>query len=294
MQQMAPLCACLFFLVMVAPALSRHAIRGASNMSLQAGCEPSDGLTICECCNYRQEAWQAGACHRGDVSTPCTECCTPPGPKFTPELYWAHRDGINDWGEVTCPGGYQVLGGGCDSGSPHHVTQYNGPVGDNQWRCGGHSTTKSAWAVCGKLKDLVIHKVGRVGDWGSVYCDNGYVAIGGGCNVLGDNYRFQASHPDGQYGWLCGGQGADKEVHVLCASPSSVEGLEIAHVSGGDWLLSPCPANALAIGGGCKANGPPHTFAKNWPDTHNQWGCGGNGGSKEVWAICLSGAKENN
>lgn len=45
-----------------------------------AGCVSSKGLHICNCCNFRYDAWNEGRCNNWQhgEGTPCAECCTKP------------------------------------------------------------------------------------------------------------------------------------------------------------------------------------------------------------------------
>jgi hypothetical protein len=124
-----------------------------------------------------------------------------------------------------------------------------------------------------------------VGDWGEVHCDAGMRVVGGGCQAYERPHVMQASRPtDDGAGWLCGGHGGPKKVMALCARiPTKVE-----VTSGGDWHQTGCPANSVAIGGGCDANNNPYIMEYNGieDDGLTKQQCGGHGGPKAAWAIC--------
>merc|ERR1719191_23164 len=56
---------------------------------------------------------------------------------------------------------------------------------------------------------------------------------------------------------------------------------------GRDWTEVSCGGGQVAIGGGCQAFKRPHKFEYNGPSGRSAWKCGGFGGKKRVWAICV-------
>eukprot|EP00392_Amoebophrya_sp_AT5.2_P018147 g18616.t1 len=59
--------------------------------------------------------------------------------------------------------------------------------------------------------------------------------------------------------------------------------------TGGDWHSVKCPPKHSVIGGGCDNTQPPHLMEYNAPDNKNPraWKCGGHGGRKKVWVMCV-------
>jgi hypothetical protein len=63
---------------------------------------------------------------------------------------------IGDWGGVSCPGNYQVIGGGCNARTSPFVMSSSSPQSIygarqvNGWQCGGHGGNKQSWAMCAK------------------------------------------------------------------------------------------------------------------------------------------------
>jgi hypothetical protein len=58
-------------------------------------------------------------------------------------------------GEIaTCPAGQVILGGACHNRGPPHISNFDAPVGNNKWRCSGHTgwNTKQTTAICGPAR----------------------------------------------------------------------------------------------------------------------------------------------
>jgi len=125
---------------------------------------------------------------------------------------------VGDWGQVYCDAGQNVLGGGCQANAAPHHFQYNGPVGRNGWKCGGHGGKKKIWVICSTdIKPIV--RSTRGGDWHSVWCPVGSKIISGGCNAFSRPYRFEYNAPAGRSGrrWMCGGHTSSKRAWVICS-----------------------------------------------------------------------------
>jgi len=189
-----------------------------------------------------------------------------------------------DWVEAQCPTGKKVIGGGCDAKKSPHTMEYNGPNGDRKWKCGGHGGDKTAWAICLATDDVSI-KEENGGDWKTVKCDGGKKVIGGGCQAKNNPHRFERNAPQGDDGWKCGGHGGNKRVWAICSSTINVN---IKSQNGGDWKTVECNGGQKVIGGGCRAKKSPHKYQFAGPVGDNKYKCGGHGGDKKVWAICMS------
>jgi len=60
----------------------------------------------------------------------------------------------------------------------------------------------------------------------------------------------------------------------------------------GDWGEVDCGPGFQLIGGGCNARKGPYKMQRNSPKgtadaKYNKWKCGGHGGPKQIWAVCL-------
>eukprot|EP00928_Gymnodinium_smaydae_P004906 TRINITY_DN1167_c0_g1_i4.p1 TRINITY_DN1167_c0_g1~~TRINITY_DN1167_c0_g1_i4.p1 ORF type:complete len:593 (+),score=33.70 TRINITY_DN1167_c0_g1_i4:178-1956(+) len=127
-----------------------------------------------------------------------------------------------DWTDVRCEAGRKVISGGCNAFGPPYKMMYNGPVGNDVWRCGGHGGSKLVWAICALgINVSTVEK--KDGDWAVAQCAPGQKLLGGGCNVHEGPAEFMYSGPlDFQVdynAWKCGGLGGKKSVQASCWEP---------------------------------------------------------------------------
>eukprot|EP00928_Gymnodinium_smaydae_P008081 TRINITY_DN12916_c0_g3_i1.p1 TRINITY_DN12916_c0_g3~~TRINITY_DN12916_c0_g3_i1.p1 ORF type:complete len:492 (+),score=41.70 TRINITY_DN12916_c0_g3_i1:276-1751(+) len=125
-----------------------------------------------------------------------------------------------DWIEVQCDAGRKVVGGGCNAFTPPYKMMYNGPVGSDRWKCGGHGGSKRVWAICA-LGINVSTVENKGGDWTDAKCAPGQKVLGGGCNVFYGSPEFAYSGPssDNYEMWRCGGFSGKKSVQAACWEP---------------------------------------------------------------------------
>ena len=127
-----------------------------------------------------------------------------------------------------------------------------------------------------------------VGDWGSTSCGSGKQMLGGGCYSHGGAHKFEYNGPSGNADhWQCGGHGSNKVVSIICAATTDVKMDVGTKHHGGDWDSTTCASNYILAGGGCQAHNSPHVMQASKPHGSNGWMCGGHGGSKHVWAMCI-------
>lgn len=131
---------------------------------------------------------------------------------------------VGDWGEIHCDAGQKAIGGGCNARARPFTMQYNGPVGNTGWKCGGHGGAKRVWVMCSdKISPSIVEAHG--GDWTAVQCRPGEKLISGGCYANGGANKFQYNAPawNSNDKWQCGGHGGKKQVWAICAGPPRVE-----------------------------------------------------------------------
>eukprot|EP00928_Gymnodinium_smaydae_P022957 TRINITY_DN1911_c0_g2_i1.p1 TRINITY_DN1911_c0_g2~~TRINITY_DN1911_c0_g2_i1.p1 ORF type:complete len:599 (-),score=64.65 TRINITY_DN1911_c0_g2_i1:151-1947(-) len=128
-----------------------------------------------------------------------------------------------DWTEVQCDAGRTVISGGCNAFAHPFKMGYNGLVGNDTWKCGGHGGSKKVWAICALGMNVsMVEKKG--GDWVEATCAPGQKLLGGGCNVYDGHAEFAKSGPpdfnaDYFNTWKCGGFGGKKIVQATCWEP---------------------------------------------------------------------------
>jgi len=196
---------------------------------------------------------------------------------------------------VQCESGWKVAGGGCDA--QPGLFQYSMPDGDNGWTCGGHKSRKRVWVICvpAALAPEIIESETET-EWNVVSCRPGQKIVSGGCDAGTQFWKyhgkqwdspswFEYSAPDEDSGWKCGSHGSNKRVWALCVAERDAPRILIA--SGGDSTLARCGHGHRVIGGGCHATDNRHKFQRSAPNGSDAWGCGGFGGQKQVWAICV-------
>jgi len=197
---------------------------------------------------------------------------------------------------IRCEDGWKVAGGGCDA-QPGHVFQYSMPDGDNGWTCGGHKNRKRAWVICvpaAVAPEIIISETD--GEWNQVSCHPGWKVVSGGCDAGTQFWRYhddqwdspgwiEYSAPDGDNGWKCGGHGSSKRVWALCVSEADAP--HVLTASGDDWTVARCGHGHRVIGGGCHATSSRHKFQRSSPNGSDAWICGGFGGTKQAWAVCV-------
>jgi len=197
---------------------------------------------------------------------------------------------------IECESGWKVASGGCDA-QPGNVFQYSMPNGDNGWTCGGHKSRKRVWVICvpAAIAPEIIESE-TFSEWNQVSCRPGQKVVGGGCDAGTQFWRYhdnqwdspgwvEYSAPDGENGWKCGGHGSTKRVWALCVSDNDAP--LVSTVNGGDWTVARCMRGHRVIGGGCHATDNLHKFQCSAPNASDAWGCGGFGGTKQVWAFCV-------
>lgn len=118
---------------------------------------------------------------------------------------------------MSCDAGQYLTGGGCNANSAPYKMQYNGPVNETTWRCGGHHSSKHVWALCTNDKKPVVKSLVG-GDWTVVECDAGQRVTGGGCHAMAPPHDFQYNGPLGASAWQCGGHGGVKTAYAICSS----------------------------------------------------------------------------
>eukprot|EP00928_Gymnodinium_smaydae_P022955 TRINITY_DN1911_c0_g1_i6.p1 TRINITY_DN1911_c0_g1~~TRINITY_DN1911_c0_g1_i6.p1 ORF type:complete len:621 (-),score=54.70 TRINITY_DN1911_c0_g1_i6:313-2088(-) len=128
-----------------------------------------------------------------------------------------------DWTTVQCDPGRKVISGGCNAYGHPFKMQYNGPGGNETWKCGGHGGRKRVWAICA-LGINVSTVEAEGGDWTESTCAPGQQLLGGGCSVYEGYPVMSYSAPpdfDADYynAWKCGGHGGKKRVWATCWEP---------------------------------------------------------------------------
>ncbi|CAD7957665.1 unnamed protein product [Amoebophrya sp. A120] len=196
-----------------------------------------------------------------------------------------------DWTTASCPAGYKIIGGGCNSEKRPWRLRYNAPEGDRAWKCGGHGGKKRAYAICVKDEDLelqVIEKSG--GDWTVLDCPRGTRMVNGGCDAHKRPWRFEDSVSSGN-GWKCGGQGGAKKVFAICTPELEIPIVNMFNLAR-DWVTATCPKSYKMIGGGCDVVKHPHILQKHGVKNKNKYQCGGHGSQKRAYATCLRNVVE--
>jgi hypothetical protein len=215
------------------------------------------------------------------------ECApvTCPIPPSGPEASLFYNTGNHgDWDTVRCDAGQRIVGGGCNANAHPWRMQRSSPDGSDGWRCGGSGAPKTIWAICSSriTPEIITHEGG---DWSTLTCPTGKKIISGGCDARTHPSVMEMNGPVDDNAWQCGGSGSHKTVTAVCSDQIEAG---IHRVDGGDWTEVQCPGGQKVIGGGCQAHGHPWIFQYNGPEGENKWKCGGHGGPKRVWALCVS------
>jgi hypothetical protein len=187
-----------------------------------------------------------------------------------------------DWSQLKCDAGSKLIAGGCQAAGHPHTFAYGAPTSPDEFQCGGNGGPKNLWAICSSAINPVTVKVSG-GDWTTATCPTGTKILSGGCWAKSHPHVMSWNGPKGDDAWQCGGHGGAKDAWAICSAqlkPTIIES------DGGDWHTVKCPVGMSIIGGGCDGRQHPHKFEKSSPVGDNQWMCGGQGGSKKVWAIC--------
>jgi len=191
-----------------------------------------------------------------------------------------------DWVHAVCPDGSALIGGGCDTTGSPHIFQFSMPNEKARtWTCGGHGSSKTAYAICSTTIEVSYTKV-TSGDWTTAECPAGQQVMGGGCASDGGANIFETNtaEADGNSKWRCGGGGGKKEVIAICVNKTMQ--LQRIEQDTTDWANVKCPVGMVIVGGGCDAFTEPHKMWSSYPASESEWRCGGHGGDKKVMAIC--------
>merc|ERR1719201_1006252 len=191
-------------------------------------------------------SWTA-ECDHGTVSS--TGSCY-----YTPTMV---QGDFGDWGELSCPSGMHVIGGGCWADGGARVLQASRPSDEgDRWICGGHGGPKRIWAMCSYMAVQYVKVDG--GDWNEASCPSGTRAIGGGCDAHNSPHvmEFHGVKDDDMTTYECGGSGAPKTTWAICAHDDG--GYSRWRVDRGDWGSVQCEPGQVQLHGGCQAKGSPH------------------------------------
>eukprot|EP00294_Goniomonas_avonlea_P013008 CAMPEP_0114556628 /NCGR_PEP_ID=MMETSP0114-20121206/9391_1 /TAXON_ID=31324 /ORGANISM="Goniomonas sp, Strain m" /LENGTH=668 /DNA_ID=CAMNT_0001741847 /DNA_START=24 /DNA_END=2030 /DNA_ORIENTATION=+ len=165
---------------------------------------------------------------------------------------------------VTMPDGKEMDDSKCTGKKPHGT----GPCGREK---------------CSVADYRTIYRECTGPNWTHCVCPRGFVPLTGGCDAFAWPHRFQYNGWNGHNGWLCGGHGGKKKVHVICAR--NLGDCKWSTTDGGDWHANRCPTGSTIVSGGCNALQRPWLTRWNMM-SHNAWLCGGWRGKKRASALC--------